>query len=405
MTIESSGPPSAASFAIPLLWEVSRATQTGRIEDPRRWAEEAIREVNDGELLGAFAAYIDRTDNDVDLSRRVELPDDDEAHFIDTDSDLFRALLVALLLRPAVSDADLAPIGRAMQHRLEPLQAIAESMKSQGVWDRLPATGDAGLDAALGRIRGAVTRAREEEAAQVASLEIDQRFLDEFRAETQRTADRIFPRDLIRRVGSIAYVNRTVVRTHTVRITMPRSMVVEHEARADPGELGDHAGHMVAAHESRLLNLALTRLRRRTFGEANVVRRISAAISAAEEAGREARLLLLPFDWQVIQRLIDAGLMTREPDQSRNVAGRIGPIEVLQHVGDESSGYLFAAPGAIELQARGAEGSWLDMTVRAIDTDDAGLESGGPRVEVAMTERARIVLGRGTIWRIAIAES
>jgi hypothetical protein len=396
----------SVDFMSPLLWSLIRSDRLRPIESPNEWIAELLNAQDATLWVASLLRYLETDDRPVDLSWRVieSQIDDGEAHFVDTDSDLIRALFVVLALHPDGLSGNAEALGRVLRFRMASVESVAAEMgEPSSMVGRL--TLAAQVPTVVATIQEAVSAYEGAENERLQKTSIDTRvalaIVDQARVE----AGVGYPREWLARSGSLTFNEPPTdgVGPHEFRLSLPRRMLIE-SSPSDVEVVGTHAGRLINRFEENLIERRLRNLRSRTWGKTTLLERIDEAISQLAERGVTATDVLLPMQaWWAGEELIRSGFVEPARDNRREVIGSGRGMEFRQVLMvDAASAYVLSLPGSLALTVAGSAATWLSWTLHEDGTASSGQMQEEPKVIVGLIESVGVAIDRERSFRVGI---
>lgn len=391
---------SFAPYALAALWRVIRAARAGRLTDSSaRWIGEIVETVGARALFDSLVQFFDEEAAPIDLGRRAmtELPDDGEAHFVDSDSDLIAVLLVLTALRPGEFRRRAREIVAPLRYRRERIGQVAREM----VEAERPFFGlglPEGPTQAVTVIEEALDDLEAAEATLIRAAELRTDLVDAVVDAAQVEARESFPLIVLEARAALRFsADAPRAQLHEFRLTLERRMLVD-DAPGDISIIGTHAGHLIAQYNQYLLEDALRAVPSRTWRLQSVQSRIVEAISRLAERGLAATDILAPTgDWvlrQELEQVSDVG-----PTSPRTLGGALLTFAQMRQ---SDSVYVLSLPAAVTWTIEEHDARWLRSSLDALEQSDDRLAQ--PKVVLSLFESNQVSLDRRAIFRIGTAE-
>jgi hypothetical protein len=395
-----------SDFLTPLLWSLIRSDRARPIESPNEWISELLHAQDASLWVASLLRYLENDDRPVDLSWRVieSQIDDGEAHFIDTDSDLVRALILVLALYPEGLAGNAEAIGRVLRLRMTTIENLAADMsKPTSFLGRLNLT--TRVPVVVASIEKGVAAYKNAENERLRNTTIDVAIALAIVEQASADASLGFPREWLARSDSLVFVESPTedVASHEFRLSLPRQMLIDSSA-SDVGVVGSHAGRLINQFEENMVELRLRTLRRRTWSRQTLTERLDEAVSHLADRGITATDVLLPVQaWWVGEELARSGLIESSRDDRREFIGSGRGMEFRQVLmDDDSSAYVLSMPGSLAITLAGSPASWLTWALREDPTPPSGGAQDEPKVTLALIETVGVAIDRERCLRVAI---
>jgi hypothetical protein len=413
--------PDALRFVVPVAWETVRGAFAGTIANPRA--------LLDASLDGSLASVVAGLEAQLDPMQRVADIGDwamfdmksHEAGFVDTDTDLMRAFLLAAAVHvdPTASLAAFRVTKSLHDHR-EALTRVADDLQAS------PARaeelfGIADLSGRIHRIRTAwdegVRLYERTERDAVRSTPIDPVQVLKFQDAVATSWSAGFPQTWFSASGVIEHRERGI-RTLVTTAWADKTFFIAGDAVANAAaEIGSWTARPLLEGELRLLRETAAGLRPRTFGATTTVDRIRAAIEDVGLAACDHPAIFLPRDWELMSGLASQGAFAFAPGAEEGLIGTFDGLPVYDLGDSEVDWALLICParGLVMVQPANA----LDASVRIVDPARAaslvadGVDVPGDpsetaaerlqlRVEIAVSVGLRLRLKSAGVRRIRL---
>ncbi|HEY4269193.1 MAG TPA: hypothetical protein VGM94_13480 [Galbitalea sp.] len=387
-----------SDYLVPTLWRADEAQRRLTDVDFEPVFRAAIETAGRNEMLSSFAKYLEGSEAPIELSTLVALPDDGDAHYIDTTTHLISALLISIATDQRLLRG-VSLVGKALRHQREQLDRVASGLSSLESATVSPIRER--IADATRALHDAIAQGERQEWDRIAAIAIGKEVLGRLQDQVQQRIRDEFTRSaMVAGATTYSVDGRLPWRRLTLPIRMPRSMLLEGQTDAD--FLAENLGRGIAEGELHLLETHLRKTRSRTFGADQLRDRLLAAAAALPADALDPRALI-PADWDAVRQLGEGFAWARADDDDRRVGGRLGPLRVVQIPFDHTdSCYVVATPGPFELVVRGVPEAWLQMSVEAVAIDAQVAE---PQVHLVVNEEVVYRLIRGQVIRVAIPGS
>jgi hypothetical protein len=319
--------PVAVRCPIPLAWEVVRRQSAGALANAGDWLRLAIGDVTLEELVAAVDGQLDGDERLANLGDWVsfDLPSH-EAHYIDDQSDLLRALIVGACLRgeserpvpPIRIGGGLYSVREGFERVLKAIQADAPLLEDAFGIDDLAARAAEFADA----YRRALAEYERAERDRIRAAAVDPGRVSAFAAAFRKAVTETELRSLVSREGrsesaAVAPPPRAWLRA---RRLVDKTFFVASRDAVGAESIGEMYGKSLGrAEQSRLVH-ALAVGRVRAFGKRTVTERLLAAASELGGTGHQNVVFLVPDSWEFTSAL------EREGPFVRAVSRHSGPL-------------------------------------------------------------------------------
>jgi hypothetical protein len=371
--------PDGARFPVPLGWDVFRRVRAGTAKDAADLFRSVMGDADVGTIWKAVDQQLDERERWADLDRWValEMPTH-EAHFSDTDTDLFTLLVVAVAsLTDQTRAAELPPLsGRLHGHRTSFDAAVTAVRADAPRLERLFGVHD--LVGRVDRLEQAwlagVQQFEHETRQELRHTPLSANEVSAFTEALQKEWRLGHPIAMLESGGALTYGSATPTRHLRLLI---RQLDDKRIFVSPAGIEGSAAsvGEIYAQHVSRLVNnrisTILSKLRLRTFGKRHIAERLREAIRQLRRDD-VAVVVLLPRRWELVEAIQKAGQFEHPPRDA--TAGMIGTFDdvPIYELSDPDLPWAAVAslPDGLSVDfGSAAPGTELAGTVSRIDDD------------------------------------
>jgi hypothetical protein len=363
--------PDALRFVVPVAWETVRGAFAGSIANPRALLDASVLDGSLASVQAGLEAQLDPMQRVADIGDWAMFDmKSHEAGFVDTDTDLMRAFLLAAAVHidPTASLASFR-VTRALYDHREALTRVADELQAS------PARaeelfGIVDLSGRILRIRTAwdegVRVYERAERDAVRSTPIDPAQVLNFQEAVAASWSAGFPQNWFRASGVIEHHGRGI-RSLVTSAWADKTFFIAGDVVANAAaEIGSWTARPLLEGELRFLRETAARLRLRTFGASTNVGRIRAAIEDIELAACHHPAIFFPRDWELLSGLASHGAFAFAPGAAEGVIGTFDGLPVYD-LGDPDVDWALVicpARGIVVRQPANA----LDASVRVVDT-------------------------------------